>query len=287
MSRYLQRLRARMTGDPLRVLQPAQPLRWSTPAADPFVTPEASDAGGLVALAGATPGNPLDRQASLQAERLPIASVSRQGEASVPFESRGTGPQATRSSAQAAFDRSLLPDHPATVEATRPPLSGARARSQDESRARPVDRPAASGTAVVLPPAATLRRHRSGSPDSEPEGSREPGRNSPPVILQAAATPRSVPAPVVAGDAPPNAAATTTSRIAEHSQVFVAAPPPQRSADAAPRRTEVVIGRISVVIDSPRPVPLAPHAAPRPAAASPRPAESAADSVRHFGIGQL
>jgi hypothetical protein len=61
--------------------------------------------------------------------------------------------------------------------------------------------------------------------------------------------------------------------------------PPSRPIEAAAPRTEVVIGRIAVVVESARPAAVG-QPPPRPAARRPA-ASGEAASVAHFGLGQL
>ncbi len=289
MSRYVQRLLARAAGAPLRALQPAPPLRSAAPDADPFATPVGPEASDLASGAAPREAKPAAAQAD-----WPAVQASTQREPTIAGEASVIGPSSKRSSERIAFDRPLIPLVPPAREAARSlPSSAARADSRDESRMRAIDGSRESGIEARAPHSFTSQPH-AGSDVTDSDRLHAANASASAVTLQAAATPRTVPAAAASAgrELPaPTLTQAATNRTADHRQLLVAAPPSatpaQGAAEPAPSRAEVVIGRISVSIESPRPAPVAPRPAPRAAAAPARPAEGAFDSVHHFGIGQL
>ena len=292
MSRYVQRLLARAAGAPLRALQPAPPLRSAAADADPFATPLGPEVGELASGAGLREAKPAAAHA-----QSPAVLASTQREPTMASEASAINPSSKPSRARIAFDRPsipLIPSVPPAREAARSlPSSAARADSPDASRMRAIAGSRESGIEARAPhPFTPQPPAPSGVTDSDRLQAANASASA--VTLQAAATPRTVLAAAASAgrELPaPTLTPAAMNRAADHHQLLVAAPPPatptQVAAEPAPGRAEVVIGRISVSIESPRPAPVAPRLAPRAAAAPARPAEGAFDSVHHFGIGQL
>jgi len=260
VSRYLRRVLARTAGQAPGALRPAQPLRWSSQVADPFAAAELA--------------------ASTAAE--PVAPAAE------------TGPEGAGVRARRLDERGLRsdPDLPPSVPA---PRLGRRVRAAvrdpDEglAEAARAARAPVAATGVATPPGATLAppgAAPSPAPAAPAEARSEPSRiampTPPPRRREPVASDATAPR---AHDAAPSAAAVPGPTV-----VVAVPPPPPVSSAAAPaeRRPEIVIGRISVVVESAR-QPAPPRTVVRTVTATPRGEDGGASApgFGRFGLGQL
>lgn len=293
MSRYLRRVLARTTGQVPGALQVARPHRWSSQAADPFAAAGADVPGGA------------DRAATRIETGAPSSGG---GERSAPFAAAswiasgavddGAGALDVRSRPRRILDRTARPDDGGIA----PPERRGVRREGQLSAGEP------SGSQRT--PAAA-----SGSPaGTHPSSATTPGHTAPPLALPAISRPGStaaerrtepsrvaMPLPMAPRRDPASAAAAPVEARGQAIAVgglrisAPAAAPLQQIQHAAPSgspaasRPEIVIGRISVVVDGARPPAAAPRTIVRRVTAAASAADDAGGSHRfgRFGLGQL
>ena len=285
MTGYLRRVIARTSGAPLGGLRASTPFRWPAAIADPFAGAEAaaadaaadataapSDATGEPG-AGASPGpgpgahrvgseqeaNGVDASTALAAARVrPRREVQRSAQAPEPADPWREDQQTTT---RIASGREPRP----------------RAASLDPAA------PAAQAAAILGLPEGSTRPSGSGHPSPGDATDGQAGSR---------AEVRRIEAPRVAPVTPERPSGPGSDRAAgtapEPTRIVVAAPP-GHVGPPEPVRPEIVIGRVSVVVEAARP----PVPAARPATRrAPSPPASSARSdgpglAGRFGLGQM
>jgi hypothetical protein len=282
VSRYLRRVLARTTGQPLGALQPSRPQRWSGAAADPFAAADAAaaDPGAPPAAGFASPGAGRDADGDRPA---PFAAPTAIASGAVQD---GAGGLDARSRPRRIVDRALgaerstlaAPVEHRVARGDRPvPASGdPAAPAPTPASASPAAGSPASGSRASAPLASPTGPRRPGAVDGAHRDERSPIAMPPPV------TPRHEPA-AAAGPRRDDAAADRPASV-------IAAPIPRApAAPVAASRPEIVIGRISVIVESARPPAAAPRTIVRRVTAAAGAADSDAPPQRfgRFGLGQL
>jgi len=292
VSRYLRRVLGRTAGQPLGALQAAKPRRWSSQLADPFAAADpAAGAASPVPLGTAAPG----RSPELDARPAVPPARSRIGPGAVT--DGGDALEARTRRARRGFEL----DPPA--DPLPAPPGGRRGADIERRATQPLAEPVSSARIPVAGRA-------------EPARARPPG---PPAVPSAPEPPRAMPGPTtrpasvsegrdelsrVVMPLPPTsrrepAAATEPARRApgapatggdpHRATPAIVAPPTGHAAPpSAASRPEIVIGRISVLVESARPPVAAPRTVVRQVTA-PRNADGGglAHSFGRFGLGQL
>ena len=261
MSRYLGRVLARSTGRPLGQIQAAPALRWPGAGGDLEGT---MDRGADAAPESSGPGR--------------AASGLENSEPSPPGHGDpGRGPEWVESSKRRPSDPGLDETRPGSRGGDEPRPTGERVRivrvggdtarpTHAEEPRRP-DPPTPAGPSVEPP--ARARRTESDKGETRPSG---------------AAGVRGSPAVAVPSDT--RSASGRTSQTPVQTTALVT-PSPSHPAPREPSRTNVVIGRVSVIVEAPpQTAPTAPTIV-RVSAPAARPTEDGPGLANRFGLGQL
>jgi hypothetical protein len=277
MSRYLGRVLARSSGRPLGQMQAAPPMRWPGAGGDPGGAPDGAEE--------AAPGSDSPDRATPPPETAGASSARRRDgpdrDPSVselrPVGSRSdAGPIEGQPSARGRSDQPGGRERVRVVRVGRdaaPTTSGAPPRPPD----------------AIAPRSAAADAPRTSPPGTRPEPADSKGRSrarseerpDAPVISPPPAPP-AIPSPP--DDRP---ASSQTSRGQEPATLVIAAPHDHAVQPHEQARPEVVIGRVSVVVEAPRLPPPAAPAAPRAAAPASRTADDGPGLAHRFGLGQL
>jgi hypothetical protein len=261
MSRYLGRVLARSAGRPLGQIQATPPMRWPGAGGDPD---------------GAT-----DRAA----DGAPETGGSDRADTTRP---------ATGESIPAGRDDPGRGSDPADRGERRPSDAGsieARPRGRSAGDSPPSDERVRIVRVGGDPP----RPSPTTPPPPEPSPSPEP-RVEPPGRARWTGADEHVPRPSVVAERPvapavpsstePRSAPSRTTRPPEPGAIVVAAPHSHPATPREPTRPEVVIGRVSVVVETSRPAAPAPQPTVRAAPAA-RPGDDGPGLASRFGLGQL
>ena len=281
MSGYLRRVLMRTAGAPLQALKPAAPHRWSL-AADPFAAAE--QAFGQ----GATPA-PAAPQDSSTYSSAPVATVPPpilRPRADTPVGGRRTSREAGDGRTRDEQRSQLIARVDERSQSTAVPFR----RSESIGAERHVVVPSARRDArdvphVAMPPvqavASIPAREQASTRRDEPARSDSNSANEVRTLTPA------IQAAVRAAEPPSRTDAPTMFQ--PRSAPMVLAAPPSAPAPATPPGADVVIGRVTVVVEStpakPRP-PAVQRVVHRAAATAKAPSDTASFSHR-FGLGQL
>jgi hypothetical protein len=292
MSRYLRRVLARTTGQPLGSLQAARPLRWSNSsvdalsAADRTAEPTVAQVDRATATSGprsspsaarSTPGGSVVEDGGMPEVRDRARSAAESARPA-PLHA----PPVERSVRSARPERHARFAYPAPSDDREPEASSAATAARMPAAPGARD-PATAKVAVSVPPLVSVA--------APPPASSRPrdvfGRDEPSPLAMPLppGTPRRDPTTAIARPALHDLPVGGSARPGAPS---IAAPPSQPVApQPAPPRAEVVIGRISVVVESARPPAAATRTIVRHATAAP--ADDGAGPMRfgRFGMGQL
>jgi len=276
MSRFVRRILARTAGAPLQALQHANVRRGPAPVIDPFEAGETSD----LAAPGDAEGSaaaPATRPASAAGEAVGLAPlVGARGE---PTVRRDEGAEQARATSLPPADSE--PAHRSLRSAEPPPPARSEATSRAITEEHVVRRTLEESVQQV--------RHtsdRAVSPSSMPEGVARTAASTTSIpFAQPAAAPEQrlempLPGAMERTRSEPDARTHSPEPATQRLEPPVSAP----SAPAAPPAPQITIGRVSVVVEAPRP------AAPPPAARrvrATRPADDASAPSGRFGLGQL
>jgi hypothetical protein len=284
MSRFVRRIMARTAGAPLQALQHANVRRGPAPVIDPFEAGENSDLaapgdaeGSAAAPAPRPAAAPATRPASAAGEAVGLAPLAgAQGE---PTGRRDEVAEQVRATSLSPADSE--PAHRSLPSPAPPPPARGEASSRAITQEHVVR--------LTLEESVPQARHasdRAVSPSSMPEGEANTAASTTSITFaQLAAAPErrlAMPLPGAAERIQSEPDARTQSRepASQRLEPPVSAP----SAPAASPAPQITIGRVSVVVEAPRPA--APPTAARRVRAT-RPSDDAPAPSGRFGLGQL
>lgn len=293
MSRYLQRVLGRTAGQPLGSLRVAQPRRWSSQPTDPFAAADPAAAASPGAPLGtAAPGRSpeLDARPSLAPSRSrPGAGVVEEGGAALGARRSRRGVDPADASAGPLL-AAPVGRRGARIERHEPGTSATAASSSAPGPVVGRHDPAAGPPGAIAVPSAPGQPPAMPGPTPHAASAASERRDEPSrIVMPLPPAPRRDPAAATEPlrslrDEPATGGAPRGASFA------IAAPPSRHAAPPqpqAPARPEIVIGRISVLVESARPPVAAPRTVVRQVTATPGNADAGGGFGRfgRFGLG--
>jgi hypothetical protein len=270
VSRFLGRVLARTVGRAPGSLQAPRPQRRSAQAGDPFAAHDAADAPYPARPEGAAAVDPVREVVRERIAPPAVAGVERAGVLEpLALPRRMLGRFAGR-----------LPGGTETTPLRRPEREAARAHPEAAPATVPA-MPRAPTSPAVVPPTGAPVLARAELP---PAAARAHGDERTVIAMPPPVAPRRDPVTVGAlRDAPSSGELRSASALA----IPPAVAAPVAVAPVAATRPEIVIGRISVVVESPRPPAAAPRTVVRRVTTSAADGDGPAQRFGRFGLGQL